>query len=64
LVVLAVALVAQAQVAEIGGGHERRRRGLGVGDAERGVAGPQPRIHVVGEPGGVAEFEGAGQARR
>src|SRR3989442_5646293 len=49
-VVIGVALVAEAQGAEVRGRHQRRRALLGVGDAERRVLRPQPLQDVLADP--------------
>ena len=59
---LGVALVAQPQVAPVGGGLHRGGRVLGVGHAEGRVGRPQPRVHRGVEPALVTELEGAAQA--
>src|SRR5256714_279639 len=60
-ILLLVALVAQPHVAEVGGRDERGMPLLRVRHAQRGVGGAQRRVHVVREPGLVAELPGAAQ---
>src|SRR5213594_3276827 len=55
---------AQPEVAPVGGRQRRRRRLLVLDDGQRGVARPQPLVHVVGEPGRVPELPGHPEIRR
>ena len=63
-VVRRVALVAQPEVAVVGGDLDRRRQLLAVGDAQRQVPRAQPAVHLVVQPRRVPELERRADARR
>src|SRR5687767_6462129 len=61
--VRAVALIAKPEIRVVGGDLDGRLQLLAVGDAERQVPRPQPRIDLVVQPRRMPELEGGAHRR-
>src|SRR5215510_1186662 len=59
-----VALIAQPEVAEVGGCDDRRGALLAVNNAKGGVPAPEQRVYIVVEPRLVTKLEGRSGAGR